>query len=311
FLNALRIALRQKEQVELEATELTNILKNESDFVVFLKGAAYSLSDAKVGQGRLYSDIDILVNKNQITQCEQALSLFGWVGEAVNDYDDKYYRKWAHEIPPMAHAHRGTIIDVHHNIVPIISKDAPTVENLAAYIVRNKFGVHVLNEAAQFVHCSVHLFRNEEYRSAFRDLLDLFYMLEDASGEFIDEIIATAEALGFVYEVGLALWALHYHFSLNISEAQLNKCDVKRALRSGFDHYLFASVLLPQHTLLAGSKTPLKHLLAMLRGHVIKMPIHLLCYHLVVKSLRSVIEMLFGKHVFTPTTELPQDNTQK
>ncbi|MGB3726820.1 MAG: hypothetical protein WA981_13705, partial [Glaciecola sp.] len=40
FLNALRIALRQKEQVELEATELTNILKNESDFVVFLKGAA-------------------------------------------------------------------------------------------------------------------------------------------------------------------------------------------------------------------------------------------------------------------------------
>ncbi|MFT7416427.1 MAG: hypothetical protein ACI9DS_001574, partial [Glaciecola sp.] len=143
--NALKIAEKQKEQVFLEANEIMYILKPVSEFVVFLKGAAYSLNHSLAGQGRIYSDIDILVNKAQLTDCEQTLALHGWFGEKINDYDQRYYRKWAHEIPPLAHIHRGTIIDVHHNIIPIVSNDAPSALALKNYIKTNTDGIQTLS----------------------------------------------------------------------------------------------------------------------------------------------------------------------
>ena len=98
--NALKVAEKQKEQVFLEANEISHILKPVSEFVVFLKGAAYSLNHSLAGQGRIYSDIDILVNKVQLSDCEQTLALHGWFGEKISNYDQRYYRKWAHEIAP-------------------------------------------------------------------------------------------------------------------------------------------------------------------------------------------------------------------
>jgi hypothetical protein len=33
-------------------------------------------------------------------------------------YDQRYYREWMHELPPMEHVRRGNVIDVHHAILP-------------------------------------------------------------------------------------------------------------------------------------------------------------------------------------------------
>lgn len=305
--NAIKKSERQVYQVGIESQEITKTLAPYSDYVVFLKGAAYSLSGRLVGKGRLYSDIDILVTKTQLRDCEQALVIAGWLGQEITNYDDKYYRKWTHEIPPLIHTGRGTVIDVHHNILPIVSKDAPTVEALAAHVVSTPDGVQVLSDSAQFVHSAVHLFRNEEYLTAFRDLLDLYLMLIEKSNHeqdvFIQNIVDVAKELGLSYEVGLAFDSLKRIMGSNISQRLIDDCLHKSAARIAFDRYLFQDLLRPQHELLVGSLTPMKHLLATVRGHCIKMPLHLLVYHLSAKSLRGLAESIFGKHIFTPKDE--------
>lgn len=318
--NALKIAEKQKEQVQLEAGIISKLLKQDSDFVVFLKGAAYTLSNKPVGHGRVYSDIDILVNKAQLKPCEQTLALDGWLGQEINDYDDKYYRKWAHEIPPLEHAQRGTIIDVHHNIIPIVSKDAPTVEALKEHIYANEEGIQMLSQPAQFVHSSVHLFRNEDYSNGFRDLTDLYLLVMDddlsqINESMLEQIHQVADELGFRYEVGLSFSLIKKILKADIPDKFIEANLNKSAIRVAFDHYIFKDVLLPQHDLLAHSKTPFKHFLAIVRGHFIKMPFALLMYHLIVKSGRNMIEAVLGKHIFTPKDEMSlanvKSNTQK
>lgn len=306
--NALKIAEKQKEQVFLEANEINHILKPVSEFVVFLKGAAYSLNHSLAGQGRIYSDIDILVNKAQLIDCEQTLALHGWFGEKISDYDQRYYRKWAHEIPPLAHMHRGTIIDVHHNIIPIVSNDAPSASVLKNYIISNKDGIQTLSLPAQFVHSAVHLFRNEEYKTAFRDVLDLHFMLIEIGANNVSDIIDVAEELGFKYEIGLALRALQNIFELSLPPASIDLLLNKSILRVAFDQFIFAKVLLPQHRLLDCDATPIRYFLAAVRGHFIKMPLHLLTYHLLMKSGRGIIEKIFGEHIFTPKDVQSNDN---
>ena len=303
--NALRIAEKQKEQVEFEADEITRVLAPVSRFVVFLKGAAYSLNNSVVGEGRIYSDIDILVNKSDLTECEQQLAINGWIGGEINDYDDKYYRKWAHEIPPLTHVHRGTNIDVHHNIIPVVSKDAPQAEILEQYIVRNKSGIQTLNIDAQFVHCCVHLFRDEDYKTAFRDILDLRYMLMDVNAFHAEtktalaQVMQIAKTLSFEYEVGLALYFVKYFFDEKIDDAIIEHALAIHPFRKRIDITLFTKVLLPKHPKLEGSQATLKLLAAEFRGHLIKMPLPLLIYHLTMKMSRGIIEKIMGKHFFS------------
>ncbi len=363
--NAMKIAEKQREQVVLEASEITNTLNAVSDFVVFLKGAAYTLSNKRVGLGRVYSDIDILVNKSQLKACEQTLAIQGWLGQEINDYDDKYYRKWAHEIPPLAHGSRGTIIDVHHNIIPIISKNAPTVADLAEHIETNDNGIQVLSPAAQYVHSAVHLFRSEDYSNAFRDVIDLFLMISDSELQtdvfnaefendtsnsftasentskeliedqdpqeklentsqadqslstraltdkelsnkelkevFIDEVVKVAKKLGFEYEVGLSFAILNRTFGQHISASLIEKRVGQRKVLFAFDKWVFGRVLLPQHRFLPMSISPIRNFLAVMRGHMVKMPLHILIYHLTVKSGRGIAEAVLGKHIFTPS----------
>lgn len=306
LLNSLTVSKQQNKQVLSEVDEIKSILENESKFVVFLKGAAYSISGNLVGKGRIYSDIDVLVNKQDIKMCEQALALHGWLGEEISSYDDKYYRKWAHEIPPLRNMQRGTIIDVHHNIIPIVSKDAPTVEVLASHIETDVNGIQVLSEAAQFVHSAVHLFRNEEYKNAFRDLLDLYLIVKDKSNSFYTEIVQVAKTLGFSYETGLALYFVKYHLKLPINSKIITPLLGKSKIRMAFDIHLFKAVLLPSHSLIKSNNNNGKHLLAAIRGHCIKMPLYLLMYHLTIKSCRIIIEKIFGQHVFTPKDELAE-----
>jgi hypothetical protein len=306
--NALRVAEKQKEQVFVEAIEISHILKPVSEFVVFLKGAAYSLNHSLAGQGRIYGDIDILVNKAQLIDCEQTLAMHGWFGEKISDYDQRYYRKWAHEIPPLVHTHRGTIIDVHHNIIPIVSNDAPSASVLKNHIVSNKDGIQTLSLPAQFVHSAVHLFRNEEYKTAFRDVLDLYFMLTEIGANNLSDIIDVAEELDFEYEVGLALRALQNIFELPLSAPTIDLLLNKSTLRVAFDQFIFAKVLLPQHRLLHCDATPIRYFLATVRAHFIKMPLHLLTYHLLMKSGRGIIEKIFGAHIFTPKDVQSNDN---
>ncbi|GLR70914.1 nucleotidyltransferase family protein [Agaribacter marinus] len=317
FKNAYLMASKQKLQVWEEAKLLVSQLSSASAYLIFLKGAAYSLADSlasnKVAEGRYYSDIDILVDKRSINECEQVLAIKGWIAQEINNYDDKYYRQWAHEIPPMCHGTRGTIIDIHHNIVPLISGAAPNIQLLINHRVLLGDDIWVLSQPAQFVHSAIHLFRNEEFSSGFRDLTDLHIfmkqnLLENTCEKFVREVIAIASEINFAKEVYLALYFLR---SLDKSLFE-NMDDIDELIDThgptSIEKYIFSKVLFPQHALLDGSITPIQQFCALIRGHLLKMPIHILTYHLTVKFGRWIVESVAGKHFFTPTEENQKTN---
>ena len=49
----------------------------------------------------------------------------GWLRMKIDPYDDRYYRVWMHEIPPLRHRERKTEIDLHHTILPRTSRLKP------------------------------------------------------------------------------------------------------------------------------------------------------------------------------------------
>jgi hypothetical protein len=72
--------------------------------LILLKGAAYILADLPPARGRLFNDVDILVPKSALADVERALLRAGWTGGAIDPYDDRYYRRWMHQIPPLTTA---------------------------------------------------------------------------------------------------------------------------------------------------------------------------------------------------------------
>jgi hypothetical protein len=50
-------------------------------------------------------------------------------------YDQRYYREWMHELPPMQHLRRGNVIDVHHAILPETAAARPDPAKLRAAAV--------------------------------------------------------------------------------------------------------------------------------------------------------------------------------
>ena len=98
-----------------------------SSKVVLLKGAAYIALGLPLAEGRRIADIDILTEKQNLRAAERELIFYGWAKTKTDDYDQRYYREWMHEIPPLQHRQRGTVVDVHHNILPPILKRAPAL----------------------------------------------------------------------------------------------------------------------------------------------------------------------------------------
>ena len=118
----LRLSDRQQHEVQWEVDCIWRALRELGGPIVLLKGAAYLIAGLPSGRGRLFSDIDIMVHHEQLSDVEGALFRHGWIGEERDPYNDRYYREWMHEIPPMKHVRRNTVIDVHHTITPPTSR---------------------------------------------------------------------------------------------------------------------------------------------------------------------------------------------
>lgn len=109
---------RQHKAVQWEARQIARALEPTGVPVLLLKGAAYAMSGAAASMGRTFSDIDILVPKAGLDHVEAQLNLNGWLSASRDPYDQRYYRQWMHELPPLQHIKRGTTLDVHHAILP-------------------------------------------------------------------------------------------------------------------------------------------------------------------------------------------------
>jgi len=292
---------RQSEQVLFECKLLQKILDAENISSVFLKGASYTLRKSKNSAGRVYSDIDLLVAKNEISKAEQALAKHAWCTKKVSEYDNNYYREWSHEIPPMFNIHRGTVLDLHHNILLPISGREVNVELLTenCQVIDDKYTV--LSHAATILHSIVHLIINEDVSNGYRDILDITTLIkENDSPEFWQEITSLSSKLGFNNELYLALSLSQKYASLTIPDnVWLSFEEQKDNSKLNFLlNYVYYFALQPHSPAIQTLRHKVAISIAYILGHLQKMPLKILIPHLLTKSFFSLRDQIFGKHHF-------------
>lgn len=305
---------RQARQVRYECRLINDRLVSEGIRPVFLKGAGYTLRGSRNGLGRIYSDIDVLVDRGSIEQAQAALRRDAWYSPPITDYDERYYRKWAHEVPPMKHLLRRTVIDLHHNIVPPISGRAPDIGSLLKGVETTGEGMWVLSAPAATLHSLVHLFSNEDLSSGFRDLVDLYLLLEEYGDEhFWRELLALAEETGFVQELAFGVILLEMVLGYRVVEYARTELREPLASTSGsfVVKHVFRPALRPHHPLVCGGRENLAIQLAYVRGHWIKMPLPVLAGHLAVKAGMALGKKVFGKYRAAPVLEVPAGNHER
>src|SRR3546814_13428481 len=89
------------------------------------------MAELPSARGRLFSDIDFMVPRARIEEVEHRLLDAGWEPAVADEYDQLYYRRWTHQIPPLRHFRRNTVLDVHHTIVPLTARAPVAAEALA------------------------------------------------------------------------------------------------------------------------------------------------------------------------------------
>lgn len=105
---------RHAQGVRFEVREIRRALAGLGLPLILLKGAAYTLAKLPPAPGRMFQDIDILVPKERLAEVEAALMMDGWAASHHDEYDQRYYRTWMHELPPMQHVKRQSKIGRAH-----------------------------------------------------------------------------------------------------------------------------------------------------------------------------------------------------
>jgi len=141
--------------------------------VVLLKGTAFVAAGLMAGQGRSIGDLDILVPRAAIDAVEAALLAAGWEWVKPDPYDDAYYRRWMHELPPLIHRERDRMIDVHHTILPLTARITPDADALIADAVPLGNGLATLSPNGMIVHAAAHLFADGDLAGGLRNLWDV------------------------------------------------------------------------------------------------------------------------------------------
>jgi hypothetical protein len=258
--------------------------------LLLLKGAAYRAAALAPARGRMFTDIDILVPKARIGEVEAALMLHGWTGNEHDAYDQRYYRDWMHEIPPMQHIRRQSVIDVHHAILPETARVRPDPEKLraAAVDVPALPGVQTLAPADMVLHSAVHLFYDGEFTNGLRDLVDLHRLLvqSGASPGFWESLPERAMALELARPL---FYALRYSAALMGTPvpagviAALAPAAPNRLLLALMDA-LFLRGLQPAHASTDDRWSGAARTLLYIRGNWLRMPPLLLARHLFHKA---------------------------
>ena len=146
---------------------------------ILLKGTAYAAAGLMAGQGRGIGDLDLLVPRERLDAVEAALLAHGWEWVKPDPYDDDYYRRWMHELPPLIHRERDRMADVHHTILPPTARPTPDAALLIADALPLGNGSSVLAPGDMIVHSAAHLFADGDLAGGLRNLWDLRCLLAE------------------------------------------------------------------------------------------------------------------------------------
>ena len=199
-----------------------------------------------------------------------------------------------HELPPMRHFHRGTVIDVHHAIVPLSARAHPSTGALlsSALTIQENGRVKTLAPRDMVLHSASHLFHEGELEQGFRGVVDIDSLLREfgAQGDFWPGLVSRAVELELVRPLYYALRYATVMLSTPVPAKVME--DVRlapgaprsRAFLAWMDA-LFLRALRPTHATTSDAWTPTARWLLYVRGHWLRMPPWLLFVHLVRKAL--------------------------
>lgn len=291
FASVDRLCAYNDEHLKAEAFLTLHALREVDTPVLFLKGAAYALLDLKVARGRVSSDVDILVPRDRLPAVESALGGAGWLGVKLDAYDQRYYREWMHELPPLQHQYRATVMDVHHTILPLSGRIRPDAQALVRDAVpvevtgRTAF---VLQPADMVIHAALHLFQDGDLAERLRELVDLHELV----GEFAATDTAFWDTLAGRSRLHQAGRPLYYAFHF---ARRLLGTPVPDRFLGGLSPRPGRVALAVMDTLVPAAIVPslpdrvppgaaLARWLLFIRSHWLRMPPPLLARHLAIKA---------------------------
>jgi hypothetical protein len=290
--NASVITCYHQRRARWELNRLQRVLSPHRIPLVLLKGGAYLMLDLEIAHGREMRDVDLLIPRNLIDQAELVLYEQGWGSSKMDDYDQRYYRDWMHELPPMRHVNRVTEVDLHHTILPRTSRLHPDPARLfQAATQLAPSGLGVLCAHDRVLHSAVHLFYDGALDRDLRDLVDLDSLFRESAADpdFWPGLVTRAEELELERPLYYAL-----HFSEQLLNTPIPLAVKKQARRHApgvlarwLMNHLVPLALLPsdprhRHPM-AGSARWLLYL----RSHWLRMPPLMLARHLFHKGVIS------------------------
>lgn len=290
----IRLRDRQRQAVRWEVEYLVLALAQAETPLVLLKGAAYEMAGLAPGRCRIFSDFDLLVPRESLERVELTLMMHGWSSTHQDAYDQRYYRTWMHELPPLRHITRASVIDVHHNLVPDTARLRPDPRKLLAATVPcpGRPEIHVLCEADMILHSAIHLFHDGEFDHALRDLFDLHdlvapYATDEARWT---RLTMRAAELNLSRPLYYALRYLNQMLGMYVpeaTEAALSRFAPGPRTASLFDE-VFARGLLPDNETCRDWLCGPARFALYVRGHALRMPPHLLLPHLARKAMMKM-----------------------
>jgi hypothetical protein len=251
--------------------------------VVLLKGAAYQARELGVATGRLASDVDLLLPRAQVSEAESLLLAAGWEHMKHDSYEDHYYRQWMHELPPLQHADRGTVVDLHHSILPLTSRFKPDPAKLLAD-VRPVEGssLYTLSPTDNLLHRCAHLFVDGDLNNRLRELVDIDALLTEVRQESDDgsALLARARELDLALPLYYGLYFCNRLLRHDIPQDWLRELAAAAGPGRWITRRLIDRALRSQAPYRHAGGERLAQWLLFVRSHWLRMPPLLLLRHL-------------------------------
>lgn len=288
---ALTLAHHQARLMGWDLNRLERLVAGHGVTVLLLKGAAYQSLGLAVARGRLASDVDLLVPPEQLAPMEALLAQGGWRGVKLDPYDQRYYREWMHELPPLRHGERWTWLDLHHAILPRTSRLHPSTPKLLA-AARPLAGSPFLVPSPEdlVLHGATHLFYDNDLAEPWRGLVDLDGLLGHYGGTagFWEGLLARAGELELRLPLHYALRHLSGWMGTPVPEGVLGEVAGWGGRWSPVVDRLVARALWPDHPDRVSRGRERALWLLYVRSHWLRMPPGRLAAHLLRKGVGRV-----------------------
>jgi hypothetical protein len=288
--------LTQMQRVEL--ARASDVLAPRGIDLVLLKGAAYVALGLPIADGRIPNDVDVLVDPRRLNDAEAVLLAAGWrFDDDIDAYDQRYYRAWSHELPPLRYEGFVLELDLHHAILPPTTRVSPPT----ALLLSRSRAVpatpwRALAPEDQVLHMAAHVFIDSDCTSKLRDLVDIDALLAHfvrVEPDFVRTLADRADELRLAPALAYALgfvraWFVHAPEHAAALDALATRC-ARGFTRSAIVMRLAGRTLPPHHP--DSAPAPAERWatrLLQVRYHWWRMPLPLLAYHSAMKGLRAI-----------------------